>query len=284
MKSNNKNKKVFGHLLTHVVLILFSAITLIPIWWTIKMALSTPGKTSLASTTVNWLPQGFTLSNFTQIITDKNFVMWMKNSFIFSIGTTFFALTLATLAAYAFSRFNFPGKKAGLVGFIVFMMLPTTTALLPQYILWSKLRLLNTYHGMIIMYTAGAMAFSIWNLKGYFDTLPKSIEEAAIIDGASKTQIFTSVVLPLSTPALVTTALFIFMGPWMDFAGAFIFISDPNKYTFAMGLYTWASDPRNVPWPLFAAGSVIVAAPITVIYIAFQKYLVEGLTVGGVKE
>jgi arabinogalactan oligomer / maltooligosaccharide transport system permease protein len=278
-----KRRLDFGNFITHIVLIIFSLFALFPVWWTIIMALSTPGRISLASTEVNLLPQGFTFGNFEQVFRNANFTMWMKNSFIFAGGTTIFALALATVAAYAFSRFNFPGKKAGLIGFIVFMMLPTTAAMLPQYLLWSRLNLINTYHGMILMYTSGTIAFSIWNLKGYFDTVPKSIEEAAIIDGASKAQVFKNIILPLSTPALVTTALFIFMGPWMDFAGAFIFISDQKKYTFAMGLYTWASDPRNVPWPLFAAGSIVVAAPVAVIYMVFQRYLVSGLTVGGVK-
>lgn len=277
-----KKKISLGLILSHIILIIACIFTIIPIWWVLNTALS--NRVSIASTQISLIPEGFTFNNFIEVFRNKNFTLWLRNSIIFSVGTTLLTLFCATIAAYAFSRFDFKGKKVGLMFFIVLMMLPITAAMVGQFRIFRTFGLLNKYIGMILLYSAGAMAFSIWNLKGYFDTIPKSLEEAALVDGANKLQIFLNVILPLSKPALAITALFIFIVPWTDFAAAFLFISDPDKYTLAMGLYQWASDPRNIPWPLFAAGSIIVAAPLAILYLVFQRYIVSGLTVGGVKE
>ncbi|OPJ55035.1 sugar ABC transporter permease [Alkalithermobacter paradoxus] len=277
-----KKKINLGLILSHITLIIACILTVIPIWWILNTALSS--RVSIASTKISFIPEGITIKNFIEVLTNDNFLLWLRNSIIFSAGTTLLTLFCATIAAYAFSRFEFKGKKIGLMFFIVLMMLPITAAMVGQFRIFREFGLLNKYTGMILLYSSSAMAFSIWNLKGYFDTIPKSLEEAAVVDGASKVQIFINIILPLSKPALAITALFIFIIPWTDFAAAFLFISDPNKYTLAMGLYQWASDPRNIPWPLFAAGSIVVAAPLAILYLVFQRYIVSGLTVGGVKE
>lgn len=256
-------------------------ITLIPIWWVLHTAFD--NRTSMVSTEITLFPKNPTLDNFIEVLTHPSFLTWLRNSFIFSAGTTIFCLALATLAAYAFSRFNFPGKRAGLVSFVVYMMLPATASLVPQLMLIKVLGIKNTYISLILIWSAANMAFAVWNLKGYFDTIPKSIEEAAIVDGASKLQIFTLIMLPLAKPALAITAIFIFTVPWTDYVTSYLFLTDGSMYTLAQGLFGWAADFRTVSWGVFSAGSIIMALPLTIIYLAFQKYIVSGLTVGGVK-
>lgn len=276
-----KKKIIVEDTLTYIFLFLFTIFTLIPAWWILELSLE-KGR-GLVSTTYTLLPQHFTLGNYTNILGRADFLMWLRNSLIFAGVSTVSTLGLAILAAYGFSRFTFPGKKLGMFMFILFMMLPTTAALLPQYLLFQSLKLTNTYIGMILLYTAGGQTFAIWNLKGYFDTIPRELDEAATVDGATRLKIFSSIIVPLSKPAIAVTTVILFLGPWTDFAGIFMFISDPNKTTLAMGLTTMGGDLRATPWPLFAAASFIVAGPITALYMILQKNVVNGLTNGSVK-
>lgn len=281
VKSLSAQKRL-GDILVYLFVTLFTLITLVPIWWVIQKALSK--QATLVSLKINILPEGgSTFANFVTVFKDPEFPVWFKNSFILAVGTTLVVIILGTLAGYAFSRFKFPGRNAGLTGFLVYMMLPTTAAMVAQRKMWNALNFINTYHGMILLYTAGSLTFTIWQLKGYFDTVPQALEEAAIIDGASKFKVFTTIMIPLSAPAIAICALFAFTGVWTDFVGGWLFIDDPDMYTLGMGLYNWVSDPRNVPWNKFAAGAVIVALPLAVLYMAFQRYIVGGLTAGGVK-
>lgn len=284
VKKSSRKKRFnrIDHFFTHIVLIIITIITLIPIWWIVTT--SVDGKAvGLSASSIKLFPQSFSLKNYVQVFNNPNFLTWVKNSIIFSVVTTLIVMSLVSLGAYAYSRFNFPGKKAGMMFFLIVMMLPITTALLPQYLLMLKLNLVGKYIGIILIYTAGNMTFGIWNLKGYFDTVPKSLEEAAIVDGASKAQVFTQIILPLAAPAIAVTALIVFTAVWTEFATAFMFVKSSSQYTLAMGLYNWASDANNIPYPLFCAGSMVVAAPISILFMVFQKYIVSGLTVGGVK-
>lgn len=278
---NGKLKSKIGYLLTHVFLIAVSIATIIPIWWVLLTAFDK--RVSLVSTEFMVLPQNPTADNFLVVLSHPNFAMWLKNSFIFASGTTIFTLILATLSAYAYSRFDFPGKKAGLASYVIYMMLPTTAALVPQLLIIKFLGIKNSYFSLIMIWSAANMAFAIWNLKGYFDTISKSIEEAAIIDGASRFQVFTKIMLPLAKPAIAITAIFIFTAPWTDYVTSYLFLTDATKYTLAQGLYGWAADFKTVSWGVFCAGSIIMALPLTIIYLVFQRYIISGLTVGGVK-
>ncbi|MBN1410836.1 MAG: ABC transporter permease subunit [Spirochaetales bacterium] len=281
MVLKGKQRKLLADTFSYLYLAVFVVITMVPIWWVVT--LSFESSRSIFSTEITLLPEKFTFQHYFDIFSNEDFLMWLKNSSIFASGTTVIALFIATLAAYSFSRFRFKGKKPWMIAFIIFMMLPTTASLLPQYLLLRNLNLINTYVGMILIYTAGSQTFAVWNLKGYFDTIPKTIEEAASIDGAGKMQIFFRIIIPLAKPAIAITALIIFLGPWTDFAGIFLFISDPKKLTLAMGLKIWAGDMRSVPWSQFAAGALIVAAPIGIFNLIFQRYIISGLTAGSIK-
>jgi arabinogalactan oligomer / maltooligosaccharide transport system permease protein len=281
MQIQERKTRLASNTFTYLFLIGFTIFTFIPAWWILN--LSFEKSRTLVSTVIHLLPQNFTFDNYIKVFSDPDFVMWFRNSCIFSFGTTITAVIIALLAAYGFSRFSFPGKRFGMLMFIVFMMLPITATLLPQYLLIRALHLTNTYFGMIIIYVAGSQTFAVWNLKGYFDTIPRELDEAATVDGAGRLRIFFEIILPLSKPALAITIVITFLGPWTDFAGVFMFLSDPHKYTLAMGLQKWGSDFRAIPWPIFAAGSFVVAGPITMIYLGLQKYVVSGLTIGSVK-
>jgi arabinogalactan oligomer/maltooligosaccharide transport system permease protein len=202
---------------------------------------------------------------------------------IVSVVTVISSLFLATTAAYAFSRFKFPGQRTGMLSLLVTQMFPGVLMIIPQFILISEvLHLYGSLWGLVIIYSTTALPFSIWVLKGYFDTIPVSLEESATIDGASKGRIFWEIILPLSKPSIAITGLFSFMTAWNEFILAATFLDAESKYTLPIGLRQMVGE-FGAEWGNFAASSLLVAIPVVVLFMAFQKFLVSGLTAGGVK-
>ncbi|SET78607.1 sugar ABC transporter permease [Stigmatella erecta] len=283
-----------SHLPLHAVLLGFTVFTLYPILWVISIAFS--GRQSLAITTLpeqaTWAdrlravtpwPEVWSFSNFSSVMTDQPFARWIFNSAIIALGTTVVGMFLACTAAYAFSRFEFPGRRAGLMSFLVSQMFPGTLMLIPLFIIlvqWLKLG--NSRLGLIIVYATTSIPFSVWMLKGYFDTIPKELEEAAIMEGASVGRVFWTIVLPLAKPALAVTALFSFMTSWNEFILAATFMEQDTMYTAPVGLRFFVGG-YSQQWGYFAAGSIIVSIPVVLLFLFLQKYLVSGLTAGGVK-
>ena len=210
------------------------------------------------------------------------FGIQLFNSLVISLITACIGLAFSCTAAYAMSRFVFPGKDAGMSFFLVTQMFPGVVMAIPLYILMSKLNLLNSSFGLALVYSATAVPFCTWNLKGYFDTIPKDIEDAARMDGASQWVIFTKIVLPLSKPALAVTALFSFMTAWNEFILAATFISDKTAYTLPVLLNSFVG-AQGTEWGKFAAGAIIASLPVVILFFILQKHLVEGLTAGAVK-
>ncbi|MDC0710503.1 sugar ABC transporter permease [Stigmatella sp. ncwal1] len=282
------------HLPLHLVLVGFTIFTLYPILWVVSIAFS--GRQSLAITTLpenaTWTdrlravipwPEVWSFSNFTSVMTDQPFARWILNSTIIALGTTVVGMFLACTAAYAFSRFQFPGRRAGLMSFLVSQMFPGTLMLIPLFIIlvqWMKLG--NSRLGLIIVYATTSIPFSVWMLKGYFDTIPKELEEAAIMEGASVGRVFWTIILPLAKPALAVTALFSFMTSWNEFILAATFMEQDTMYTAPVGLRFFVGG-YSQQWGYFAAGSIIVSIPVVFLFLFLQKYLVSGLTAGGVK-
>ena len=283
-----------SHWPLHVFLIFFTVATIYPILWVLTIAFS--GEQALAiidlppdptlwdrlRAVIPW-PQSVSLSNFRSVMTDQPFARWILNSAVIAGATTVIGVFLATTAGYAFSRFRFPGRQAGLMSFLVSQMFPGTLMLIPLYIIVVQwLGLGSTWLGLILVYATTAIPFCVWMLKGYFDTIPHELEESARIDGASTTQIFVQIILPLAKPAVAVTALFSFMTGWNEFIIAATFMDQESMYTAPVGLRFFVGG-YSQQWGYFAAGSIIVSIPVVVLFFFLQKYLVSGLTAGAVK-
>jgi len=204
------------------------------------------------------------------------------NSLVVSLATTLLGIFLACTAAYAFSRFRFPGRRSGLLAFLVIQMFPGTMMMIPLYILIDKLGLLDQLLGLILVYSTTAIPFCVWMLKGYFDTIPRELEESAIIDGASRSRVFWSIILPLARPAIAVTGLFSFMTAWNEFILAATFMNEETATTLPVMLNSFVSK-TTVEWGHFAAGAILVSLPVVALFFMLQKHLVGGLTAGGVK-
>jgi arabinogalactan oligomer/maltooligosaccharide transport system permease protein len=283
-----------SHLPLHLFLLVFTLLACYPILWVFTIAFS--GKQSLAivnlpsnPSTADRLraitpwPEEVSVSNFVAVMRDQPFARWMFNSAIVAGATTIVGVFMACTAAYAFSRFRFPGRRAGLMSFLVSQMFPGTLTLIPLYIILVQwLELGSSWIGLILIYATTAIPFCVWMLKGYFDTIPKELEESALMDGASTGRIFFSIVLPLAKPAVAVTALFAFMTGWNEFILAATFMDKELMYTAPVGLRFFVGGFQQ-QWGFFAAGSIIVAIPVVVLFMYLQKYLVSGLTAGAVK-
>jgi len=292
--SHGKRTGEFPHLPMHAVLLAITAVTVYPILWVFTVAFS--GKQSLAivdlppdptlydrlRSIVPW-PAAFSVSNFTSVWMDQPFGRWLLNSAMVAAATTVLGVFLACTAGYAFSRFRFPGRRAGLMSFLVSQMFPGTLTLVPLYIILVKwLGLGSNYMGLILVYATTSIPFCVWMLKGYFDTIPKELEESALMDGASPATIFLRIILPLAKPAVAVTALFSFMTAWNEFILALTFMDKEVMYTAPVGLRFFVGG-FSQQWGYFAAGSIIVSIPVVALFMYLQKYLVSGLTAGAVK-
>lgn len=294
MKGSWAGKADRSHVLLHVFLVLFTLVAIYPVLWVISVAFSgtqnlafadvppDPGFMDRARAIVPW-PGTVSLKNFVDVLTEQPFLQWILNSAIVAAATTVVGVFLACTAAYAFSRFRFPGRRAGMMSFLVSQMFPGTLLLVPLYIIIvSWLKLGNSFIGLVLVYSVTAIPFCVWMLKGYFDTIPMEIEESAIMDGASRQTIFFRIILPLAKPAVAVTALFSFMTGWNEFILAATFLEEEAKYTAPVGLKFFVGGFTS-QWGYFAAGSIIVSLPVVVLFLFLQKYLVSGLTAGGVK-
>ncbi|HAZ09176.1 MAG TPA: ABC transporter [Elusimicrobia bacterium] len=269
----------------HMFLACVCAVTLYPVLWVVKMAVS-PAETLTLS--ANPFPERVTAGHFTTVLgaTDSAgrwlFGRNLLASLAVSTATTIVGLLLAVTAAYALSRFRFPGRRSGLQALLMSQMFPATLMLIPIYSILQKLRLLNSLGGLVLVYSTTSLPFCVWMLKGYFDTIPRDLEEAALMDGATAWQAFMRVVLPLARPALVVTALFSFMTAWNEFILAATLLNDASLFTLPVALQRLVGEYK-VEWGQFAAGALVVSAPVMALFFALQKHLVGGLTSGGVK-
>ena len=236
---------------------------------------------------VSVLPTEVSLQNFSDVVLTRDaqgwlFVRQFINSLVVSLATAAVGLVLSTTAAYALSRWDFPGRDRGMQAFLITQMFPGVVMAIPLYILLDLCGLLDTVSGLVLVYATTSVPFSVWMLKGYFDTIPRDLEEAACLDGATRWVTFTQIILPLARPALAVTALFSFMTAWNEFILAATVLGDPRSFTLPVVLQRYVSD-YGTEWGHFAAGAVIVSLPVMVLFFALQRHFVEGLTAGSVK-
>ena len=285
MQATNKEVSIGTQVFYQVLLMGTSLVVLYPVLWVVKMAL-TP---SQAFSMDPWpIPNVISFDNFWDVIqtTDSKgnwlFGQQLFNSVIISAITSVIGIVLSCTAGYAMSRFTFPGRDTGMSLFLITQMFPGVVMAIPLYILMDELGLLNSIWGLALAYASTAIPFCTWNLKGYFDTIPKELEEAARMDGASQWVIFTQIVLPLSKPALAVTGLFSFMAAWNEFILAATFLSDETAFTLPVLLQSYVGD-FGTEWGKFAAGAIIASTPVMILFFVLQRHLVEGLTAGSVK-
>lgn len=277
---NRRDRWTPGRVLVHAFLVFFTLGTVYPILQIVTISLRPSDQ--LYSTSLSLLPDGATLRAYRVMLFEKPFLLWLRNSFVVSMAVTVLGVTLASTAAYAFSRFRFPGRQQGLYLFLMTQMFPATMLMLPLYVLLKALHLLDTFAGLVVAYTATALPFCVWTMRGYYDTIPVELEQAAMIDGCTPWQAFTRVTLPLAAPALAITALFSFMAAWSEFLVARIVISQQQLYTLPLGLESLAGQFQT-EWANYAAGSLLICVPVMVLFVALNRYIVGGLNLGGVK-
>lgn len=265
--------------LIYIELIVVALIVIYPLIWIVGSSFGSSKGLANASA----IPEQATLQNYKELFQQTNYPIWYMNTLKVAAANMLFGVLLSTLGAYAFSRFTFKGKKASLLTILILQMFPAFLTAIAVYMLFLNFGLLDSLTGLVVVGVAAQLPYNIWLLKGYLDNISTSFDEAALIDGASRTQIFVRIILPLASPMITFVAVLQFAAPWMDFILPRLLISSEEKKTVAIGLYSMISDQTRNEFTLFAAGSVLVAIPIAVLYILLQKYLINGLTAGGDK-
>jgi arabinogalactan oligomer/maltooligosaccharide transport system permease protein len=286
-------------LVLQAILLGIAFTVLFPLLWVVSLALD-PRNIS-RPTDLRLIPEGASLQAFQSVIAQPtinkiSFLGLALNSLKLAGGTALASLLVGVLAAYSFSRFRFRGREAMMLGVVTVLMLPAIASIPALYVLLNRFQILDvvthkvlfnlrdSLWGVGLAMVSGMLPFAIWNLKGFLDTIPKELEEAAIIDGASANQVFVRIVLPLSVPALAVTGFLGFMSGWTEFALSWQFLTKVSDHTLIMELYNMIGQyAGNTPWSKFAAMSILVSLPVSLVYLALQRYIVGGLTIGGVK-
>lgn len=260
----------------HTLLLHAVALIVAPAVWIVDLSIS-PGNILGGA-----IGDAFTLEHFWAVLGGETFWLWTRNSLIVALGTTLVGLLLAIPAGYAFSRYRFAGRKGAMFVFMLIQMFPGIVILVPYFMVMKTLGLLNTSIGLIIAYSVTALPLCVWMLKGFFDAVPRALEEAALLDGCTQVGVFVFVVLPLSLPAVAITALFSFLTAWNEFLLALVFNTSNDSYTLPVGLASMIPATGQL-WGDFAAASIIVSIPVVVLFVLFQRALIQGLSAGSVK-
>jgi arabinogalactan oligomer / maltooligosaccharide transport system permease protein len=269
----------------HLVGILALAFSLFPILFVVSAALNPLG--TLSSSEL--IPSGAGLDNFRKLFSDTSFGTWFGNSMIIGLLSAALSMFLSACAAYSFSRYRFRGRRPGLLGILLVQMFPQFLAIVALYLMFATVSDIwpavgfNTRWGLLLLYLGGALGVNTWLMKGFFDTIPRDLDESAKVDGATHTQIFFGIILPLVAPILAVTGLLGFIGTVNEFLIASVFLTDDGSKTAAVGLYGLVSSERNANFGVFAAGSLILAVPTVLLFQFLQRYIVGGLTAGAVK-
>lgn len=252
---------------------------LVPLAWVVSASLSA-GDAFFSDSII---PAKFTWENYQVVFAQTDYLIWLKNTLVLATIVGVIQMLVTALAAYAFSRLHFAGRRYGLMGLLLLQMFPNFLSVAALYVLFSKLDLIDSLLGMGLILVAGN-AFNIWIMKGYIDGLPRALDEAAKVDGATDFQVFWKVVLPLSVPMLAVQFLWAFMGVFNEYILSSILIQSPEKFIMGPGMQKFIYNQFSVHWTQFAAAAVVTSAPLVVLWMALQRYIVAGLAKGAVKE
>lgn len=255
---------------------------LVPILYILLLSVS--GGSGALTTGNTVFPERFTVENYRRILVEEPFLRWLFNSAALSVGTMVIAMGTSVTASYAFSRFRFRGRNAAMQLLLLLNAFPQILSMFAIFRLFRLLNLLDSRGGLIFIYAGSMCIFGIWNMKGYFDSIPIEIEEASKIDGAGNLQLIVRIILPLARPAIIVTAVMILIFVWNEYLFATTFMMREESYTLAGGLYQLQANDYSRSWPLFSAAAMLVSIPILIVFFCVQKYMVSGLTAGGVKQ
>jgi len=279
MKLSVKFRRRLNHILTYLYLIALSIIIIYPLLITVMSAFKSGNVVAfkLDGST------NFTLDNFLGLFNETLYGTWYLNTLIIATVTMIIQTSIVVLAGYAYSRYNFVARKQSLVFFLIIQMVPTMAALTAFFVMALMLNALNKSWFLIFLYIGGGIPMNAWLMKGYFDTVPISLDESAKLDGAGHFRRFWQIVMPLVRPMIAIQALWAFMGPFGDYILSKFLLREKEFYTVAVGLQTFISDPKNLKISYFAAGAILIALPISILFFFLQKNFVSGLTSGGDK-
>ncbi|HHT7644361.1 TPA: sugar ABC transporter permease [Streptococcus suis] len=279
MKVSVKTRRILNQTLTYLYLIVLSVIIIYPLLIAIMSAFKSGNVVAFKlDSNIN-----FTLDNFSKLFSETLYGTWYFNTLIIALLTMVIQTSIVVLAGYAYSRYNFIARKQSLVFFLIIQMVPTMAALTAFFVMALMLNALNQSWFLIFLYVGGGIPMNAWLMKGYFDTVPISLDESAKLDGAGHFRRFWQIVLPLVRPMIAVQALWAFMGPFGDYILSKFLLREKEFYTVAVGLQTFISDVKNMKIAYFAAGAILIALPISILFFFLQKNFVSGLTSGGDK-
>ena len=277
-KSRKEKLTRMGLFLAYVVITLFF---LFPIFWVLSTSLKSVPQ--LFASPPIWLPTDPALGNYSYVFNNTPTLRYLLNSALLVSLTVFFTVLIAVLAAYGFSRYAFRSKRPSLLAVLAFQMISPVVIAIPLYRLFSELNILNNYASLTVVYVAVVLPFTTWFLKGYFDTIPYQVDEAAIVDGASRWQVLSRILLPVSAPGIATAAILTAVLSWSQFVIPFILLDDRTLYPVSVGLVNLQADTNAVTLHYLAAASMVSVAPVIVVFVLLQRYIVSALTSGAVK-
>jgi arabinogalactan oligomer/maltooligosaccharide transport system permease protein len=272
------NRKIKSFLI-NLEMIIVCLIVIIPVIW-IVMSSFNVGSGIMTS---SLLPKKMTFENYVDLIKDTDYLIWFKNSLSIATLNALLSVILIMITAWVVSRFKFKGRKTGLMTMLILSMFPSFLSMTAIYTLFMIFGLSKTPLSLVLVYSAGAIPYNTWLVKGYLDGIPMALDEAAYMDGSSKINTFLKIILPMSKPIIVYCAVSQFMMPWMDYILPNLIYTGEKSRTLAVGLYRMISGDDTAHYAQFAAGAVLIAVPITILYLLFQKYLVEGIAAGANK-
>lgn len=276
-----KNRKIIRLTVTYFIIAIMAVVIIYPLVWVFGASL-TPG-TSISSFSI--IPENPTWDHYKKLfnLEESLYLRWYWNTIKVSLISMVASVISISLMAYSFSRYRFIGRKHGLITFLILQMIPNFAALIAIFVLANVTGLINTHLGLILVYIGGAIPMNTWLMKGYLDSIPKELDESARMDGAGHFRIFWQIIMPLARPMIAVVAVFTFITPFTDFILAKVLLRQPEQYTLAVGLYELVSRQYGSEFTLFAAGSIMIAVPIAILFLSLQKYFVSGLTAGGIK-
>ncbi len=276
-----KKQTLIRMTITYLIIFFMAVVIIYPVLWIFGSSLN-PGNSLSGS---SMFPADATLKHYRELfdLEQSYYLLWYWNTLKICLITMLITVTMVALMAYSFSRYRFLGRKYGLMTFLILQMIPNFAALIAIYVLAVVTGLIDTHIALILIYVGGLLPMNTWLAKGYFETIPKELDESAKIDGAGHFRIFWSVILPLVKPILAVIALFAFITPFTDFILARVILRSESNFTLAVGLYNMIANNFGAEFTKFAAGAVLIAIPISIVFLSLQRYLISGLTSGGTK-